>query len=278
MRRVMTVVAASAVFAHGVGAQSETTRRLWDTALIEKKTYRIATPQVPVESVKPDGVVGITLWQLREPAQAETGERLLAHSGADAEEWIPSRVPADRRLTEGDRVRLSIEAARGGYLYVIDREQFGEGKLGDPYLIFPTSATRGGDNRVSAGRVVEIPAQDDEPPYFRLRRSRPDQAAEVLSIIVSAKPLDGLAISDKPARVADAQLAAWERSWGGGVGRLEMEKSAGRVWTKVEKDAGADRQRSLKQDEPHPQTIFYRANSKAEEPVMVKLTIRYDPR
>jgi hypothetical protein len=278
MRRVMTAVAATAVLAHGLGAQSDTTRRLWDTALIEKKTYRVATPQVPVASVKPDGVVGVTLWQLREAARAESGERLLAHSGADAEEWIPSRVPADKRMIEGDRVRLSIEAARGGYLYVIDREQFGEGKLGDPYLIFPTTATRGGDNRVSAGRVVEIPAQDDDPPYFRLRRSRPDQGAEVLSIIVSAKPIEGLAIGDKPARVADAQLAAWERAWGGGVGRLEMQNGAGRAWTKVEKDAGSDRQRSLKQDEPHPQTIFYRANSKAEEPVMVKLTLRYDPK
>ena len=57
-----------------------------------------------------------------------------------------------------------------------------------------------------------------------------------------------------------------------------MQNAVGRVWTKVEKDAGSDRQRTLKQDEPHPQTIFYRANSKAEEPVMVKLTLRYDPK
>jgi Domain of unknown function (DUF4384) len=274
----LAVLSAASLLAHGVGAQSDTTRLLWDTALIEKKTYKIVTPQVPVASVKPDRVVGVTVWQLREPARTDTGERLLAHQAGEAEEWIPSRVAADKRLVEGDRVRLSIEAARGGYLYVIDREHFSDGTSGDPYLIFPTTATRGGDNRVAAGRVVEIPAQDDAPPYFRLRRSRPDQTAEVLNIVVSWKPLDGLTIGDKPVRVPAAQLAAWERSWGGPLGRLEMPAGVGRTWTKVEKDAGSDRQRSLTQDEPRPQTIFYRANSKADEPVMVKLTLRYDPK
>ena len=274
----LAVLSAASLLAHGIGAQTDTTRKLWDAALIEKKTYKIVTPQVPVASVKPDRVVGVTVWQLREPARTDTGERLLAHQGGAAEEWIPSRVAADKRLMEGDRVRLTIEAARGGYLYVIDREQFSDGKSGDPYLIFPTTATRGGDNRVAAGRVVEIPAQDDDPPYFRLRRSRPDQTAEVLNIVVSSKPLEGLTIGDKPVRVPAAQLATWERSWGGSVGRLEMPAGVGQTWTKVEKNAGSDRQRSLTQDEPRPQTIFYRANSKADEPVMVKLTLRYDPK
>jgi hypothetical protein len=57
-----------------------------------------------------------------------------------------------------------------------------------------------------------------------------------------------------------------------------MPAGVGQTWTKVEKDAGSDRQRSLRQDEPRPQTIFYRADTKADEPVMVKLTLRYDPK
>ncbi len=273
----LAILSAASIVAHPIGAQNDT-RSLWDTALIEKKTYKTVTPQVPVTSVKPDRVVGVTVWQLREPARTDTGERLLAHQGGEVEEWIPSRVAADKRLVEGDRVRLSIEAARGGYLYVIDREQFSDGKSGDAYLIFPTTVTRGGDNRVAAGRVVEIPAQDDAPPYFRLRRSRPDQTAEVLNIVVSSKPLEGLTIGDRPVLVPAAQLAIWERSWGGPVGRLEMPAGVGQAWTKVEKDAGFNRQRTLTPDEPRPQTIFYQANSKADEPVMVKLTLRYDPK
>jgi hypothetical protein len=57
-----------------------------------------------------------------------------------------------------------------------------------------------------------------------------------------------------------------------------MAAGVGQTWTKVEKDAGSDRQRSLRQDEPRPQTIFYRASSKADEPVMAKVTLRYDPK
>ncbi len=264
-----------AYFASSGGPQADATRHLWDTALLEKKTYRIATPQVPVTGVKADGVVGITVWQLRAPARSDAGERLLAHQGTASEEWLPSRVAADTRFSEGDRVRLSIEGARNGYLYVIDREQFANGKLGDPYIIFPTRVTRGGDNQVSAGRVVELPAQDDDPPYFRLKRSRPDQTGEVLSVIITPKPLDGVQLGDNPMRVPDSQLAAWEKSWGGQVGRLEMQASVGQTWTKAEKEAGSDRTRTLKEAEPHPQSIFYRANSTAEDSVMVKLTLRY---
>lgn len=273
MRRwIIMLILANVVMA---AAQTDTTRRLWDTALLEKKTYRITTPQVPTTAVKPEGVIGITIWQLRAPATKETGERLLVHQGAAPEEWIPERVAADTRLSEGDRVRISIEAARSGYLYVIDREQYANGKMGDPYLIFPTRMTRGGNNQVSSGRVVEIPAQDDDPPYFRLRRSRPDQTAEILSVIVAPKPIDGIEISDKPALLPDQQVTAWEKSWGSQVGRLEMQQGAGQLWTKAERDAGSDRQRSLKQDEPRPQTIYYRADSRPEEPVMVRVTLHY---
>ena len=52
----------------------------------------------------------------------------------------------------------------------------------------------------------------------------------------------------------------------------------GQTWTKVKKDAGSDGQRTLKQDEPHPQSIYYRAGGKPEDPVMVRLSLRYDSR
>src|SRR5947207_14779113 len=90
-----------------MGAQTETTRKLWDTALLEKKTYRIATPQIPVTRVKADGVVGITVWQLRPAARTDTGERLLVHQGSAAEEWLPSRLPADTRFSDREHVRPS---------------------------------------------------------------------------------------------------------------------------------------------------------------------------
>src|SRR5258705_8133847 len=182
----------------------ETTRKLWDTAFTSsattKKTtrrrtsgnYRVATPNVSVENVAPDTVVGVTVWRLGPAKAADSGERLIVHDGADTRSWLPERVSANGKLVQGDRIRISIEAARNGYLYVIDREQYADGSLGEPYLIFPTTRVLSGDNRVTLGKLTEIPTQDDRPPFFTLKPSRPDQVSEVISVVVSPTPLEGL--------------------------------------------------------------------------------------
>src|SRR6266545_1096612 len=138
--------------------EEEATRHLWDTAFIDqgnkratarkpaRRNYRIVTPHVPVTGVSPETVVGITLWRLRPSRPAETGERIITHEGPESVEWLPERVASNGKLFEGDRIRMSIEAARTGYLYVVDQEQYADGSRGEPYLIFPTSRTRGGDN------------------------------------------------------------------------------------------------------------------------------------
>ena len=115
------------------------------------------TPQVPITGVAADTVIGVTLWRLRPIRSADTGERIITHDGPDSIEWLPERVSSDGRLSEGDRIRVSIEAARTGYLYVVDQEQYADGSKGEPYLIFPTTRTRGGDNSVKAGRVDRDP-------------------------------------------------------------------------------------------------------------------------
>ena len=167
--------------------QDDATRRLWDTAFIksgkqgkQKRTgarrYRVNTPGIPVSGVAGDSVVGVTVWRLRRPTSADSGERLLVQEGTEEEDWIPERISANTRLAPGDRLRVSVEAGRTGYLYVIDREQYADGSFSEPYLIFPTTRTLNADNKVNAGKLIEIPAQGDGPPYFTLRRSRPDQS------------------------------------------------------------------------------------------------------
>jgi hypothetical protein len=110
----------------------ETTRHLWDTAFINhgnkaaatkrpaRRSYRIVTPRVPVVGVAPETVIGITLWRLRPSRKTDTGERIISHDGPESMEWLPERVASNGRLAEGDRIRISIEAARSGYLYVVD--------------------------------------------------------------------------------------------------------------------------------------------------------------
>lgn len=283
---MFSVAGLIAVAAGPLRQEEDTTRRLWDTAFINKekkaatrkparRSYRIATPKISTVGVSADTVIGVTIWRLRKAVAADSGERILTHESEESAEWIPERISADAKLKEGDRVRLSIEAARAGYLYVIDQEQYADGSLSEPYLIFPTTRTRDGDNEVKTGRIIEIPAQEDSPPFFTLRRSRADQVGEVLSVLVTTEPLAGLEIGREPIKLSNQQFAAWEKSWGAEVGRLEMENGAGKTWTAQEKAAGADATRLLKADEPAPQSLYYRPNAKPGEPLVAKLRLQY---
>jgi len=258
----------------------EMTRKLWDTAFIEssskkattrRRAYRIATPNVPVNNVAPETVVGVTLWRLRPATRSDSGERLIVHDDNASSEWVPERISANTKLVQGDRLRISVEAVRAGYLYVIDREQYADGTLGEPYLIFPTKRTSGGDNQVAIGRLLEIPAQDDSPPFFTMKKSRADHVAEVLSVLVTPTPLEDVQITDKALKLSDAQVATWEKAWGSSVGRLEMS-TAGQAWTKEEKDA---RTRALTASAPPPQLLFYRPSLKPTDPMFVKLRLAY---
>lgn len=266
----------------------ETTRKLWDTAFSTtrkkptraggsgpRRDYRVATPRVSPMGVSGDSVVGVTIWRLRPSRDADEGERMIVHEGSDAAAWIPERVPGNAGLVEGDRVRLSIEAARTGYLYVIDREQYADGTLGEPYLIFPTTRTLGGDNKVKAGRLVDIPAQEDSPPFFTLKRSRADQVGELLCVIVTPAPLDELQIGAQAQRLSAERVAHWEKSWGGQGGHLELSDGAGKVWTKEEKDAGASGARLLRASAPGPQTLYYRPGVRPDEPLLIKVQLQY---
>ena len=264
----------------------EATRHLWDTAFIDqgnkaatkrptRRSYRIVTPHVPVVGVAPDSVIGVTLWRLRPSRKTDTGERIITHDGPESMQWLPERVSSTGRLSEGDRIRISIEAARIGYLYVVDQEQYADGSKGEPYLIFPTTRTRGGDKSVKPGRIVEIPAQDDAPPYFTLKRTRADHVGENVIVLVTPTPIESLTISDKAQRLSAETLAAWEKSWGTQTGRLEMTNGVGQSWTKQEREAGADGTRSMTEAEPAPQTVFYRPGVGSKDPVLINVQLQY---
>lgn len=255
------------------------TRKLWDTAFTgstkkttnRRRAYRNATPNVPVNNVAPDTVVGVTLWRLRPATRNDSGERLIVHDNNVNSEWVPERIGANTRLVQGDRLRISVEAVRSGFVYVINREQYADGTLGEPYLIFPTKRTGAGDNEVAIGRLLDIPYQDDSPPFFTMRKSRADHVAEVLSVIVAPTRLEGVTITDKALKLTDEQVASWEKDWGSSVGRMEMAMT-GQRWTKEEKDA---RTRALTTSAPPPQLVFYRPSVKPTEPMFVKLRLSY---
>jgi hypothetical protein len=217
--------------------------------------------------------LGLTLWRMR-PAKDADPARIIIHDGAEETSLTPERIAANTPLNYGEKIRLSFEAPHAGFLYVIDREQYSNGTTGTTVLIFPTLRTRGGDNAVAPGRLIEIPAQDDRPNFFTLRQSRAENIGELLTVIVAPQPIEGITLKEKAQALTLEQVKQWEQRWSGKTEQFEMMGGAGLSWTKVEQQVGAERTRDLTQTDPGPQTIF-RVVVKPDAPLLVKVQLRY---
>ena len=273
----------------GLSAQDETTRSITPARFLKARPaatatkkalatprYRRAT-QVDGNASDADTVdLGVTIWRLRAAKRTDVA-RLLVQDRESTTEWTPERVAVGTPLVLGDRVRISVESPRTGYLYVIDREQYADGSEGAPHLIFPTKRTLGGDNRVTAGRLVEIPAQEDRPPFFTMRPSRADQTGERLTILVTDQPVKEIVLSDDAVPMAPALAVDLESRGGRSIERLELVGGEGRAWSRAEQRAGADPTRLLRQDDPPPQTLF-RVSVKQRELLAVNLVLAHGKR
>jgi hypothetical protein len=305
---IMLLIAAISLCLIGVSiarAQGEDApRRLWDGAFLKKraeakttapaskttaykrvKTNKPATPNQasqsspaqntaaqnkPTEPAEGE-VIGLTIWRLRPSRTADDREaRLLLEEGSSKEvEWTPERVEADTIFVSGERVRLGVELPRDGYLYVIDREQYTDGAVSDPYLIFPSLLNRDGANSVAAGKLIELP----ERSAFQLKPLRPDYVGEVLTIVVTPEPLKDVKPGTGPVKLNAEIVAKWESQWEGAFERLELVGGAGKPYTKAEKEAGQNGARALTQDDAMPQTLYH-VNVKSGAPLLVKVPLR----
>jgi hypothetical protein len=162
---------------------------------------------------------------------------------------------------------LSIESPWAGYLYVIDRDWFADGSVGETKLIFPM---RGEDNRLIAGKLIDIPAENQRP--FKAN-PKPNQAGEVLTMIITSSPLR-LPISNEPLPITERQLMEWEERWGGLSERFELRGGAGQVRTREEELAAARKGRQLTRDDPPPQTIYVLA-SKYRDAFLFNVKLSY---
>jgi hypothetical protein len=248
----------------------EGTRQLWNNE------FRRLRPSAPLTAKAVpgagDAMVGVTIWRLRE-SRPDDDKEVRIPAGDAVKEWTPVRIAADTTLSEGQKVRVAVESARSGYLYVIDREQYADGAFGAPYLLFPVLRVRGGNNKVAAGRLIEIPGPEDNPRYLTMRMSRPDQVAEVLILLVTPNPLPDLKIERNPIQLSPAQVQAWEKKWGAKVERLEARRQLGKPYTRAEKEAALAETRLLTYEEPLPQTM-YRLQVKPGDPLLVKVPLR----
>ncbi|MFN2577030.1 MAG: DUF4384 domain-containing protein [Pyrinomonadaceae bacterium] len=250
-------------------------RNRGNSAAMRRPVYRRTGPGIKLSAGLDSEDIGVTVWRLRPARQTDQGGRLLVIEGAKQTQLTPERIEADTTLSVGDRVRLTVESPRPGYLYIIDREQYADGTFGQPMMIFPTLRTRDGDNRVRPGKLIDIPAQEDEYSYFTAQPAgdRRDQVAEVLTVILLTNPLQ-VPIGPQPAALTANQFSEWEKLWGGTVERLELIGGAGQTWTDAEKAASAVNGRQLTQAGPPPQTV-YRIGRKAGGPLLVTVPLRY---
>jgi hypothetical protein len=283
----LVVMAASVLVTSGRAQDAD--RQLWDTEFLKKRPVaetpapprvppiyrRAASPPDPKSDATSGEVLGITIWRLRAPRAIDSRDaRLLLQDderGGTAE-WTPERVEAGTIFTTGERIRLSIESSRPGFLYVVDREQYADGSMSDPYLIFPTQRIRAGNHAVAAGKVIELP----ENSAFRLKPLRPDYTGEQLTLLVTAQPLTDIRVGPQLQRLDPALVQDWERQWSARTERFEMVGGAGKTYTKTDRQAGAEG-RLLTQEDELPQTLF-RIAAKPDSPLLLILALRISTR
>jgi hypothetical protein len=226
-----------------------------------RKKYKLVARRAPrrpkstiVRPKKPSVVeqLGITLWRLRPEKTNDTGARILTMGGG--ERLVAERVTLDTVFHKNDKVRISIESPRSGYLYVVDRELKRDRSLGEAYLIFPTLKTRAGNNYVSAGAPVEIPAQTDEQVYWDISPNSDDYAGELLTVILSPTKIPNLLIGREPLKLENTKVEKWEASWENETSVFELDGSDVAQYTEEEKQAGVGT-RQLTQNSPAPKSL-----------------------
>lgn len=230
-------------------------------------------------SVAEDSEIGVTLWRLRlarSDDAVEIKELVQGTKGAPKEEWTPERVTADAPFEEGQMVRLSIESLRTGFLYVINRAKFKDGTYGDPYLIFPTRQIYGGNNRVEAGRTIQIPGPDEQP--FTLERGKSKagdlQVSEELIVLVTAQPLESFLVPPANRQKLTTQsVESLIQKYATAYEVAQKLGGVGHAITIAEKGAANTIDKRLSNEDPYPQTI-YRLARKPNETMLLKFELQ----
>lgn len=212
--------------------------------------------------------IGLTVWRVQKGESKSTegmdGASLL--NQRTGELYTPIRANADTVFRLGEEVRFSIEAPREGYLYIIDREMMSGDQLGPPMQIFPTALSRGGNNLIRPGQLLDIPGQTDPP--FVLRSSSPGYRGEMITVIFSPVELIDFETPRAPKSIEEDLVAEMEQRYLAEFGEYEQQGSVGTAYTKAEKEAGGTRQ--LTQADPQPQTR-YRVKMRPREPMVINV-------
>lgn len=244
-----------------------------------KRKASLTNSQVELAN-KGAAAIGVTVWRLRASTASDAVEiRDLVQpaGGQPQQEVTPERVSIDSALTEGQMVRLTIESLRTGYLYVINRPRYADGKYGDPYLIFPTQRI-GVANLVSAGQTIRIPGIGANPDYFVLERGKSRegelQVSEELIVIVRPEPFESFKTPPAERKLlTQASVETLIEKYKADIEETDLADSENKAITLVEKLASKDPSIRLSRDDPYPQTL-YRLAVKADDPMLVRFELQ----
>lgn len=256
-----------------------------------KRRYNLVKKIPPKVSaaVKPNGTkqngqktlkteeLGVTFWRLRPKNEDDDdAPTFRVKVNNEVENWTAERVGSNTKFRKGDKVRFTIESSRTGYLYIINREFYADGTAAPAEMIFPTLKTRnGGDNRVTAGNLIEIPGAEVAFPYYNVNPKRPDYAGEELLIIITPEKLP-VEIGMKAQPVGAELLQKWMGDWLAEVEIFDAADGEGVAYTRAEAEAANSQSRALTQEEPLPQTI-YRVKISADSPLVVPFQMQAAP-
>jgi hypothetical protein len=135
--------------------------------------------------------IGVTIWRLS-PSQCPIQNCPVPNSAADGSKGLidtATRIEDNVPLNNGERVRIGLESlSHRGYVYIIDREKFADGSLGEGYLIFPSTKIDGGKNWALPGLQIHLPRADG-CFCVKSRNTQRVLVADVLTVILSPTPL-----------------------------------------------------------------------------------------
>lgn len=256
-------------------------RRPGRSAGTDSKDRYSAAKDFPTEAPRNriNVTMGLTLWRVRPITEKDELSRLrrewMSWDQSD-HEVVVTRISDKEPIPNKELVQMTIEylpdvnalaANRAGYLYVINREQFPDGSLRNPRLIFPTLLTYEGDNRLLPGKTVTLP--DPKRPFIINRAiSGEAQASEVYTIILSSRSLNSelpQALRRTAMELSPELVSSWERRWAVREVRADLKGGVGRVRTPRERDSSGDVEETrstkdsaedLTQDDAAPQTVY----------------------
>ena len=222
--------------------------------------------------------LGVTFWRLRPPkSEEDDAPTFPVANGKRLEQWTAERVDSTTNFRKGDHVRFTIETPRNGFIYIVNREFYTDGTSGNAKLIFPTLRTRGGDNVVTQGTLIEIPPSNGEMSYFNIEPDRNDYAGEELYVIVSPNKLPNIKIGLEAQDVTLKTLNKWLEDWSATVDIYDAEDGEGIAYTGTEAEAATVKTRSLRLAEPSPQTI-YSVRVPKNQPLLVPFRLNASPK